>query len=112
MDVLLHDARLLGRAGRLTDNILQLIPILGDLDTVTAISALSGLADPDVVPVSVLIVVLLEGEEVWIAQTLLNVECNGQRVERIITDRLIVVLHIHEQCLLVAKMVVVLDLVG
>ena len=72
--ILLHDAGLPRRAGHLTDDVLQLVPFLGDLDTVAAVRALTRFTDPDITLMAVLIVVLFEGVEVRVTQALLDME--------------------------------------
>lgn len=111
MDILLHDARLFRRLRSLTNDILKLVPVFGDLDTHTAISALTRFGYPNVLDIAMLIVVLLEGEEVGVTKTILDMERNRQCAEGILANRLIIVLHVHEQGLLVAQVVVVLNLV-
>lgn len=49
-----------------------------------------------------LFIVLLESQEIGVSQTLLNVEGDWQRVERILADSLIVILHIDEEGLFIA----------
>ena len=111
MDILLHDARLFRRLRSLTDDILKLVPVFGDLDTHAAISALTRFGYPNVLDIAMLIVVLLEGEEVGVTKTILDMERNRQCAEGILANRLIIVFHVHEQGLLVAQVVVVLNLV-
>lgn len=111
MDILLHNARLFRRLRSLTNDILKLVPVFGDLDTHTAISALTRFGYPNVLDIAMLIVVLLEGEEVGVTKTILDMERNRQCAEGILANRLIIVLHVHEQGLLVAQVVVVLNLV-
>ena len=49
-----------------------------------------------------LFIVLLESQEIGVSQALLNVEGDRQRVERILADSLIVILHIDEEGLFIA----------
>lgn len=92
---------------------MQLAPILGDLDANAAIGALARLRDPNVVRlVLVVVVVLLEGYVVGVLDSLFDVESDWERIKRVDIDRLVVTLHIHEQRLLVAQVVVVFDLIS
>ena len=81
------------------------------MDADSAVRALSWLGDPDIISVAMLLVVLLEGQEVWISEAFFDMESDGQRVERIVADGFVVVLHVDEEGLLVAQVIVVLDLV-
>ena len=49
-----------------------------------------------------LLVVLPEGKEVGIIESLLDMESYRERVERILADGLIIILHIYKECFLVA----------
>jgi len=60
MDILLHDACLTRRARGFFDDILQLVPVLGYLDTLTLVSALTRFCDPDVVTIVMVLVVLFK----------------------------------------------------
>ena len=112
MDIFLHDACAPCRASILGDYALKLAPFLGHLDTDTTIGALARLRDPDIVRVTVLLVVLPESKEVGVIESFLDMKRNWQRVERILTDGLIIILHIYKEGFLIAKMIIIFDLVG
>ena len=57
-------------------------------------------------------VILLECDKVGVLQSLLDMESNRKRVEGILTNCLIIILHINKERLLVAKMVIVLNFIG
>ena len=59
-----------------------------------------------------LFIILLESKEVWIIKPFLDMESHWERVERILADGLIIILHIHKEGFLIAKMVIIFDLVG
>ena len=88
------------------------MPILRHLDTDAAIGALTRLGDPYVLLVAMFLVILLERDEVWVFQPLLDMESDRERVEGILTDGLIIVFHIDKERLLVAKMVIIFDFIG
>lgn len=111
VDVLLHDASFLARSSLLNYNLLKLIPLLGHLDAHAPVCALAWLCDPNIVLVGMVLIILLEGQIVGVVQTLFHVEGDWQRIEGVLPYGLVVVLHVHEEGLLVAQVVVVLNLV-
>ena len=102
VDILLHDACAPCRTSILGDNALEFAPILRHLNSNTAVGALARLCDPDIVRITMLLIVLLESKEVGIIEALLNVESDWERVERILANGLIIVLHIYKEGFLVA----------
>ena len=102
MNILLHDACAFGRACVFRDDAHELTPLFSHLDADSTIRALSWLSDPDIVSIAMLFIVLLESQEIGIGEALFDVEGDRQRVERILADDLIVVLHIDKERLFIA----------
>ena len=102
MNILLHDACALGWACAFRDDADELAPFFSHLDANSTIRALSWLSDPDIVSIAMLFIILLESQEIGVCEALLNVEGDRQRVERILADHLIVILHIDEEGLFIA----------
>lgn len=88
------------------------MPLLCNLDAHTSIGALARLGNPDVVRILVFFVVLLERLKVGIVKALLHVESHWKSVEGVLAYGFVIIFHIHEKSFLVAKMVVVFNLVG
>lgn len=74
MDILLNDACLSRRARGFFDDVLQLVPVLGYLDALTLIGALTRFCDPDVVSIAMVLVVLFKCDIVRVTQPFLNME--------------------------------------
>jgi len=111
VNVLLDDAGTFGRLCVFNDDGLELVPFFSHLDTRATVRALAGLRDPDIVSIFVRLVVLLEDEVVWIVKSLLDMEGDRQRIKGVLPDRLVVALHVVQECLFVAKVVVILDFI-
>ena len=102
VDILLHNACAPCRTSILCDDALKFAPILGHLNANTAVGAFARFCDPDIVRVTMLLIVLPESKEVGIIEALLDVESYWERVERILANGLIIVLHIYKEGFLVA----------
>lgn len=74
VDILLHDAGFLARPSLFHDNLLQLVPLLGHLDTHAPVGALTWLCDPNIIRVCMVLVILLKGQIIRIVEALLYME--------------------------------------
>jgi len=112
VNVLLDDARFLGRLGVFYDDTLKFAPFFSNLNSRAAVCALAWLRYPNIVGVFVILVVFLEGKVAWILKSRLYMEGDWQGIKRVFTDCFVVALHIYKEGLFVAEVIVVLDLVG
>ena len=109
VDVLLDDASSLLRLRAVGHDLLDFFVVFGDLNSLTSVRVLSRFENPHVqlLVVHPVVVVVREVLPVLVGKTILDVERDRQRIKWVLVHGLIVGLHIDEESLLVAQVVVI-----
>lgn len=102
VDVLLDDAGFLGGARIIRNNLLQLVPLFCHLNTHASVRALARLGYPNIILVGMLFIILLESHKIGVIETFFDMKSHRQRVEGVLSTRLVIVFHVHKQGFFVA----------
>lgn len=112
VNVALHDARALLRRGGLLNNFFDFAEVFGHRNAIALVSAFARLDDPNVVLLfGRLNKELAEALELRVVQASLHMKSHWQSVKDFFPPRVVVILHVNEESLLVAEVIVVLKLV-
>ena len=113
MNVLLNYAGTFLRFRAVFNDFLDLVVALGYLDSLSTVSVFTRLYNPHVqlFIVHSVIVVVAELLPVYVAKTIFHMESNRQRVKAILVHCFVVRLHVDEQCLFIAKVVIVFNFI-